>query len=186
MKVEIDNEVFNFLQRQASPFVDTPNSVLRRLLLGEKRTKNVPTGTVQGSVPGVLGQFINTTDKFVKSILKKEFKEPFTRKDRFRYMFESDNFLIYFQNFNQQNEHWWYRVNAKPLEIMRRTQKTAFFCFTNPAMNEAYLIPKHDVEERIRTKGWQRDYLEVNINHTSSRWIELDWNIKEYHKEYTQ
>ena len=34
--IEVDDEVFQFLQRQAVPLVDTPNSVLRRLLLGNR------------------------------------------------------------------------------------------------------------------------------------------------------
>jgi len=33
--IEIDDEVFAFLQQHSEPLVDTPNDVLRRLLLGE-------------------------------------------------------------------------------------------------------------------------------------------------------
>lgn len=43
-QIEVDDEVFDLLKREAEPFVDTPNSVLRRLLglehqadLGEER-----------------------------------------------------------------------------------------------------------------------------------------------------
>ncbi|MFC5265875.1 hypothetical protein ACFPJ1_27495 [Kribbella qitaiheensis] len=32
-KIDVDDEVFAFLQREAEPFVDTPNDVLRRRLL---------------------------------------------------------------------------------------------------------------------------------------------------------
>ncbi|MCK5163615.1 MAG: hypothetical protein KAQ72_07855 [Desulfobacula sp.] len=39
--IEIDSEVFNFLQSQAEPFVDSPNDVLRRLLMdGSPRKSN--------------------------------------------------------------------------------------------------------------------------------------------------
>ena len=38
MKIEIDNEVFAFLEKNAKPFVDTPNTVLRRLLLKKEST----------------------------------------------------------------------------------------------------------------------------------------------------
>ena len=185
MKIEIDNEVFNFLQTQASPFVDTPNSVLRRLLLGEKNIKKNLARTVHDSVSSVLGQFINITDKFVKSILKKEFKEVFQRKDRFQYMFESDNYLVYFQNFNKENDKLWYRITEKPLGILRTSSKTVIICFTNPAMKIAYSIPLTDIEERVKSVGWKRNYLEVNID-SSSRWLELHWNIEEYLKEYNQ
>jgi negative regulator of replication initiation len=34
--IEIDEEVHNYLKSKAEPFVDTPNSVLRRLLFSEK------------------------------------------------------------------------------------------------------------------------------------------------------
>lgn len=34
--IEIDEKVWNYLKSQAEPLIDTPNSVLRRLLFGEK------------------------------------------------------------------------------------------------------------------------------------------------------
>ncbi|MFE6713967.1 hypothetical protein [Streptomyces sp. NPDC057695] len=37
-KIEIDDEVFAYLQRRSEPLVDTPNDVLRRELLGEGKT----------------------------------------------------------------------------------------------------------------------------------------------------
>ncbi len=33
--IEVDEEVFNYLQQNAKPFIDTPNDVLRRLLFEE-------------------------------------------------------------------------------------------------------------------------------------------------------
>ncbi len=32
--IEIDGKVWRYLQKHAEPFIDTPNSVLNRLLLG--------------------------------------------------------------------------------------------------------------------------------------------------------
>ena len=37
-KIEIDNDVFEYLKKLAEPFTDTPNSVLRRELLKERRS----------------------------------------------------------------------------------------------------------------------------------------------------
>ncbi|MFD3728779.1 hypothetical protein [Streptomyces sp. NPDC058671] len=37
-KIEIDDEVFAYLQRHSEPLVDTPNDVLRRELLGEGKS----------------------------------------------------------------------------------------------------------------------------------------------------
>ncbi|MFE5482979.1 hypothetical protein [Streptomyces sp. NPDC056527] len=39
-KIEIDDEVFAYLQRHSEPLVDTPNDVLRRELLGEKSSQD--------------------------------------------------------------------------------------------------------------------------------------------------
>ncbi|MET9427904.1 MULTISPECIES: hypothetical protein [unclassified Streptomyces] len=36
-KIEIDDEVFAYLQRHSEPLVDTPNDVLRRELLGKQK-----------------------------------------------------------------------------------------------------------------------------------------------------
>lgn len=41
MKIEIDNDVYHFLQSKAVAFQDTPNSVLRRLLID--KDNNIPT-----------------------------------------------------------------------------------------------------------------------------------------------
>ena len=38
-KIEVDEDVFAFLQKNAEPFIDTPNSVLRRYLLKNKKYK---------------------------------------------------------------------------------------------------------------------------------------------------
>jgi hypothetical protein len=41
-KIEVDEEVYQFLQNKAEAFVDTPNSILRKLLLGS--TSSVAPG----------------------------------------------------------------------------------------------------------------------------------------------
>jgi len=43
--IEIDEEIFNLLQKQATPFVDTPNDVLRRLLLKKSPTETLAVPT---------------------------------------------------------------------------------------------------------------------------------------------
>jgi Restriction Enzyme Adenine Methylase Associated len=46
MKIEIDDEVLAFLKSKAEPFVDTPNDVLRRLLLHDSAgTASLVAGT---------------------------------------------------------------------------------------------------------------------------------------------
>ena len=38
-KIEVDERVWNFLKTNAEPFVDTPNSVLNRILFGNGKSK---------------------------------------------------------------------------------------------------------------------------------------------------
>ncbi len=45
--IEVDNEVFEFLKEHAEPFVDTPNSVLRKMLLGTPGKGEPLQATVQ-------------------------------------------------------------------------------------------------------------------------------------------
>src|SRR5688572_30351732 len=53
-QIEVDQEVFSFLQKRAVPFLDSPNDVLRRLLsLAESPEANngIPVGTDQSEQP---------------------------------------------------------------------------------------------------------------------------------------
>ncbi|MFF7459081.1 hypothetical protein [Kitasatospora sp. NPDC008115] len=43
--IQIDDEVFAYLQRHSEPLVDTPNDVLRRLLLDGERPASDPAGS---------------------------------------------------------------------------------------------------------------------------------------------
>jgi len=62
--IEIDQKVWSHLQRNAEPFVDTPNSVLNRLLFGTEENKEgetasflIPTANIQG-LPVSLAQIL--------------------------------------------------------------------------------------------------------------------------------
>ena len=62
--IEVDADVWHYLQRHAEPFVDTPNSVLNRLLFGEKAPPtetpavlSIPTVSIQG-LPKSLAQIL--------------------------------------------------------------------------------------------------------------------------------
>ena len=99
-------------------------------------------------------------------------------------MFESNNLLIYFQNFNKKNDSLWYRVTKQPLQALKSSSKSSFIGFTNPAEKIVYLIHLSDIERAILESGWDRDYLEVNIDHLSHKWRELNWDIQSYLKKY--
>jgi len=58
--IEIDHSIWTFLQKHAEPFIDTPNSVLSRLLFatddsskGVEPAFQIPSVTVQGAPKGL-------------------------------------------------------------------------------------------------------------------------------------
>jgi len=181
--IEIDSEVFEFLQRSATPLVDTPNDVLRRLLLPKS-----PEGSKEGPrmvapAPMVIRPPGNA-DAFVGEFLKREFGPGFNRRGRLRLMFESPEQLFYIQNFNKQSLRLWYRVTENPWRELQLTKKQAWLCFTNPAERFAYVLPVDEVLNRVKRANRSRDYLEVNIDPVASRWVEFDWKIESFLKHY--
>ena len=60
MKIDIDREVFNFLQERAEPFIDTPNTVLRRELGIDKGiiVKKEVSHEIQNNIPAGLDQIL--------------------------------------------------------------------------------------------------------------------------------
>jgi len=175
--IEIDQEVFEFLEQNAQPFVDTnPNDVLRRLLLGDRtigEKKEFSKGEKQNNKLD--------TDSFVRQALFKRFGGGFSRVGRFRYMFESAEWLVYFQNFNKKNTtNLWYRLHGSALQEMILSTKNQALCFTNPAEGIMYVIPIEKVMEKAKDKGWDHDDLEVNIDPSNDRWREMDWDLSEY------
>jgi hypothetical protein len=186
IQIEIDQEVFDFLQENAKPFVDTPNTVLRKLLgIGTKTQHQIADNKSDMSIPteksNVTGM---NSNEFVQMVLDKEFEEEFRKKTPYRLMYESDSTLIYFQNFNQENATLWYRINEKPFRVLMASNKKCFICLTNPAESIAYVIPIDAIEKQMTLSNWERNYLEVNIDNISRKWKELDWNIKQFLKKY--
>jgi hypothetical protein len=54
-KIEVDDEIFALLQREAEPFVDTPNDVLRRrLLANDSRTRPSQRQRRKGPLAGLI------------------------------------------------------------------------------------------------------------------------------------
>ena len=183
--IEIDQEVFQALQRRARPFLDTPNDVLRQLLLTALPTPKTPAA----APPATLRDHMNTeallsvdADSFVREVVAKEFGAGFRRRAPYRMMYEDGDRLVYFQNFSKEANHLWYRITKNPWKDLRSGRKTSFVCFTNPVERYVYLIPVADIKERVQRAGWSRDYLEVNIDPASSRWTELDWDLSGYRK----
>ena len=63
--IEIDESIWHYLQKHAEPFVDTPNSVLRRLLLGTSAEADVKEGA-----PEIASITVEGTPKSLSQILE--------------------------------------------------------------------------------------------------------------------
>lgn len=180
VNIEIDEDVFNYLKSLAEPFVDTPNTVLRRLLFPSCQPQ-LETSTNSSTVINPLkGQRVSS-GVFASSYLQDRYGEKFSTKTPFRTMFESEKHLIYFQNFNKSGTlNLWYRLSESSLSILRKTTKIAIVCFTNPSENIIIEIPMKDIDKQIAKSSWKKDFLEVNIDPTNLRWRELDWSLQQY------
>ena len=238
--IEVDEEVFEVLQQLATPLVDTPNSVLRRLLLEGEPRVGEDTSTIQryrdrtasfslgiegardrevpylASVDAPPAASLSSPSKaqaespyaslgherraergmsprrFGKLLCAREFPgEMFerARRDRgaFRTMFESEERLLYFLNFNKPGAtNLWYKVNSTALQALMDADKPAHVVFANPADRLAWIIPIEDLEARYRRAGsppfGSRD-VDLNIDVKGDRLRELDWGIGEYRRE---
>lgn len=70
-KIEVDDEVFEYLKSRAEPFVDTPNSTLRRELLGGKPGRVVKPTISKHSIPmETLPMVPSGTPKALEEILQ--------------------------------------------------------------------------------------------------------------------
>jgi len=77
----------------------------------------------------------------------------------------------------------WYRIDDKALVKLRTSEKNTFVAFTSPRDKSAYLIPLADITLAIEKADWNRDYLEVHIDTTTSRWSELNWDISQFRRD---
>jgi len=181
VKIDVDPEVFSFLQEHARPFVDTPNDVLRNLLLSrEAKSRERIASAPESKVPPTSGS--PSAEAFVREFLTSHFGSGFDKRSPYRMMFESQDSLVYFQNFNKQSDHLWYRINEKPWKELRASRKVAWVVLTNPAERFGFALPVADLKDRIQRANWSRSYLEINIDPSASRWSELDWNLTKYRK----
>jgi len=177
--IEVDQEVFDFLQTKAIPFVDTPNTVLRKLLFSEGKTSKKKIKPMVAQTDHFWGM---GAEAFDNAILKKEFNEDFTVCSPYRTMYESDKTIIYFQNFNQKGLNLWFRIKQKAFLTLSSSLKTSYICFTNPPTNTYFLIPVKNIEKKVEEARWRREDLEVNLDFNSSKWRELSWSLFDFRK----
>jgi len=175
-EIKVDDDVFKFLKKHAEPFEDTPNSVLRRLLLGEKSFN----GHIRKDLKITKANQKSSRD-FIDWVLKNKFNEPFIICPPYRMMYESESQIIYFQNLNKaESQNLWFRIRSKPLEKIRFSDKKAYICLTIPADGYGYLLPLDEVDRHISSTNWTYSYLEINIDPSDDMWKELKWKLDEY------
>lgn len=178
--IEIDEDVFSYLKALAEPFIDTPNTVLRRIIFPEPK-HNYGSSTKVQSSPSLIEGLASSSEVFTNSFLQNRYGENFRTKTPFRTMYESEKHLVYFQNFNKAGTiNLWYRLSESALNTLRKTPKRASVCFTNASEKTIIEIPMKDIDKQISKSGWKKDFLEVNIDPMSLRWRELDWHIEQY------
>jgi hypothetical protein len=179
-EIQVDDEVWQYLQERAVPLVDTPNSVLRRLLFGKGRARMRPerathardespgpmrvenliepmrTGPYrymrgESTAPGGL-----SPRRMGRRLVAQEFAgEHFDRagkaRSSFRTMFESTKRLVYFLNFNKpDSRNMLFRVTASAIEALTSAAKPAYVIFSNPARRIAWVIPVKDMLNQYR------------------------------------
>jgi len=183
-KIDVDDQVYGALKKMAEPFVDSPNTVLRRLLDLDGVETTAPRNVSR--VELAKGPRLQTGEirskQFVEEVLAREFGRDFNRRGRFVYMLESKNRQVYFQNFNAAYDNAWYRIVAAARQELASSKKETYICLTVPAAGEYYLIPFEDIEVQVKRCGWGRPDLEVNIDRLRSYWRELKWDISSYKK----
>lgn len=235
--IEVDEEVFEALQELATPLVDTPNSVLRRLLLegramrdfgistAASRLHEFPSRSIAiGSEPRLMrdadwpdpevarstppastgepapGPYASlgherraaggmSPRRLGKLLCARAFPgEMFERAGRqrgtFRTMFESDERLLYFLNFNKPGAtNLWYKVTSTALRALLEAKKPASLVFTNPAERLAWVIPIEDLETKYRQVAGAPlgdGDVDLNVDVKGDRLRELDWDIGRY------
>src|ERR1043166_3598413 len=131
-KIDVDDEVYGALKKMAEPFVDSPNTVLRRLLnLNGPATEALVKPSQVESVPRQRAQNGEIRSKqFVEEVLAQEFGRDFNRHGRFVYMLESKRCQVYFQNFNASYDNAWYRIVATARQELENSKKKTFICLT--------------------------------------------------------
>jgi hypothetical protein len=180
-QIEIDEKVMSLLQKHAEPFIDTPNTVLRRLLFPPDSELEPSSTTPRSPTPKSNAMPAPSSDSFVNTVLSERFDGPFETVGRFRMMFDSDTQRVYFQNFNQPSgNNLWYRLSPSALSKLQEHGRAQFVCLTNPAERFAYVLPFEEIQKRLKQQSWDRDSLEVNIDPSTSRWRELSWNLDPY------
>ena len=183
-KIEIDEDVFHYLQAHAVPLEDSTSSVLRRLLKIDRNSGRRRDVKRRGQAQKASGE---SRDGLMNKVLLREFGDSFSKVGRYKTLFSDNGNLVYFQNFNKRGAPTlWYRLSGSAWSLLRERKEKSSVCFTNPAESFFYLIPVTDILEALAKASVPIDSVEVIIAAADDRWKwrNLNWNIKEYLHQY--
>ena len=131
-KIEIDDEVWQFLKKHAEPFEDTPNSVLRRLLLkpnadkGDTKTNydnSIEFPQIPIGVPKALQQILEVTFYVLKRGYTREEATHLVAKKRA--IAPQTVFDKYTRQLNKTASEFDYLLNHR-LEDLKKVLKNKF------------------------------------------------------------
>jgi hypothetical protein len=187
--IQIDEEIFSFLQQRVRPLLDTPNDVLRRLLLEKVPAATPKPATPKLATPSAVPSNQGMDSKqFVDLILRKHFDGNFKLVGRYKFMFESVKHLAYFENFNLERKELFYRIRKEPWLDLSQSHKSAWLCLTYPPEKYAYIIPIDAVNEKAHQCGYEITDMEISlypqIPHNETRWRQFNWDIEAYRHEF--
>lgn len=188
--IDVDPDVFSFLQKQARPFLDSPNDVLRKMLFHGNPPVQEKLLQILESKPTQLKRGIEKTNslEFVQLVLQRHFGGNFRTVGRYQMMFESTEQLVYFENYNKVTDDLWYRISQEPWQKLSTSSKKAWLCLTYPPGKIAYIIPIKDINDKVRQFHWSRPNLEINIYPLSpaykTHWHQFEWDIQAYKHEF--
>lgn len=175
--IEVDDEVYSFLQKHAEPFLDSPNTVLRKLLLQDN---NATGGENMSERSAIQAASCSTqADTFAQDYLQSRFEEEFQLRRPFRTMYESGSRMVYVLTFNKPNSpNLWYRIPENALRALFSHTGDAYVVFAVPQDGYVFEIPIDDL--RSRSGHLPTGSIEVNIDPKHARWREFDWNLQPY------
>lgn len=172
--IKIDDDVMRYLKSKADPFNDSPNSVLRRVLgLDKSKTTKSRNENLKGG--------IMKSDEFVRKVISEHYnyEERPQKVGRFRYLFNLDGKLVYFQNFNEPTNNLWYRLRSNAIEKLKNKNGSEIV-LTYPVERVFYIIKVADLVEKLDQNNWKRDDIEVNIDPDQDFWRELSWRLNKF------
>ncbi len=175
--IKVDDEVYSFLQEHAEPFLDSPNTVLRKLLLKDSNA----TGREDMSEGSAKQAALCSTeaDTFVQDYLQSRFDEEFHLRRPFRTMYQSGSRMAYVLTFNKSNSpNLWYRIPENALRTLFSHRGDAYVVFAVPPDGYVFEIPIDEL--RSRSGHLSKGSIEVNIDPKNARWREFDWNLQPY------